>query len=427
MQCVFVLDKNKQPLMTCHPARARQMLREGKAAIFRKYPFTIILKEREGGITQSLQVKIDPGSKTTGIAVVAVFKRGKCVIWAAELSHRGQQIRNALLSRKQSRRSRRSRKTRYRQARFLNRRKPQGWLPPSLQSRVHNIWTWVKRLNGFTPITNLALELTRFDTQKMQNPEINGIEYQQGELIGYEVREYLLEKWGHKCAYCGVEHVPLQVEHIIPKDRGGSDRVSNLTIACRVCNQKKGNRTAAEFGYPYIEAQAKKSLKDAAAMNSTRWALLEQLKLTGIPIEIGNGAQTKFNRIQQNYSKRHWLDAVCIGESGRDVFVQPTLSPLLIAAKGHGTRQRCRPDAYGFPKSHAPSLKKFREFQTGDIVKAVIPTGKFSGTHIGRIAIRYRPRFRLNGFDVHPKYLKKIHNADGYEYQKGETSASLSA
>src|SRR5688572_19407063 len=111
MQRVLVLDKNKQALMPCHPARARELLREGKAVVFRKFAFTIILQEREGGESQPIAVKIDPGSKTTGIALVADFKRGKCVIWAAELIHRGQQIRDALLGRRQVRRSRRNRKT----------------------------------------------------------------------------------------------------------------------------------------------------------------------------------------------------------------------------------------------------------------------------------------------------------------------------
>lgn len=416
MQRVLVVDKNKQPLMPCHPARARELLKKGKAAVFRKYPYTIILKEREGGETQPVQVKIDPGSKTSGIAMVANFKRGLRVIWVAELTHRGQQIRNALLSRSQLRRGRRNRKTRYRQPRFLNRRRKQGWLPPSLKSRVHNIWTWLKRLNKFTPITHLTIEVTRFDTQKLQNPEISGIEYQQGTLQGYEVRECLLEKWGHKCAYCGAVDVPLQVEHIRPKTRGGSKRISNLTMACEVCNQKKGNRTAAEFGYPHIEAQAKKPLKDAAAINATRWALLEQLKLTGLPIETGTGGRTKFNRIKQGYPKTHWLDAVCVGESGHDVFVHPDLSPLLIKATGHGRRQRCRPNKYGFLKAHAPNAKMFQGFQTGDIVKAIVPRGKAQGTHIGRVAIRYRPWFRLNGFDIHPKYMHTIHQADGYQY-----------
>src|SRR5690606_27363916 len=145
-QRVLVLDRNREPLMPCHPARARQLLREGKAAVFRRYPFTIILKGREGGDAQPVVFKADPGSRTTGVALVADCQRGKRVVWAAELTHRGGQIRDALLSRRQLRRSRRNRKTRYRPARFDNRRRPEGWLAPSLRSRVHNILTWANRL-----------------------------------------------------------------------------------------------------------------------------------------------------------------------------------------------------------------------------------------------------------------------------------------
>ncbi|MEO0596436.1 MAG: RNA-guided endonuclease IscB, partial [Chloroflexota bacterium] len=265
MKYVFVVDKNKEPLMPCHPARARELLKKGKAAVFRHYPFTIILLEREGGDTQETQVKVDPGSKTSGLAIVANFKRGLRCIWAGELTHRGQQIRDNLLKRRQLRRGRRSRKTRYRQPRFENRRRPKGWLAPSLKSRVDNVLTWVQRLMRFVPVTHLAQELVRFDTQAMQNPEISGVAYQQGALMGYEVREYLLEKWGRTCAYCGIKDVPLEIEHIIPKSREGSNRVNNLTLACHACNQDKGNQTASEYGFPEIQAQAKKPLRDASA------------------------------------------------------------------------------------------------------------------------------------------------------------------
>ncbi|MDQ7024883.1 MAG: RNA-guided endonuclease IscB [Anaerolineae bacterium] len=421
MQRVLVIDKNKQPLMPCHPARARHLLKQGKAAVFRKYPFTIILKDREGGDTQAVQVKIDPGSKTTGIAIVANFKRGLRAIWVAELTHRGQQIRDALLKRRQLRRGRRSRKTRYRKPRFLNRRRPKGWLAPSLKSRVRNIWTWLKRLNRFVPITNLAMELTRFDTQKMENPEISGIEYQQGTLQGYEVREYLLEKWGHKCAYCGAVHAPLQVEHIRPKSRGGSNRISNLTLACADCNQQKGNRTAAEFGYPNIQTQAKKPLKDAAAMNATRWALFRQMELTGLPIETGTGGQTKFNRNQQDYPKKHWLDAVCVGKSGQHVFVHLGLSPLIISASGRSSRQMCRVDKYGFPRTKAKQFKRVKGFQTGDMVKAIVANGKKTGTYVGRVAVRASGSFNIKTAQgtiqgISYKYCQPQHRSDGYAY-----------
>ena len=305
MQRVLVIDKNKQPLMPCHPARARELLNKKRARVFHKYPFTIQIMDREDSNLQSIAIKIDPGSCTTGIAMVADFKRGKVVIWAAELRHRGQQIRDALLRRKQLRSSRRSRKLRYRPARFSNRRRPDGWLPPSLQSRIENIMTWVSRLSRVTPMDNISQELARFDAQLMQNPEISGIEYQQGELYGYEVREYLLEKWERKCAYCAISNIPLEIEHIIPKSRGGSDRMSNLTLACNRCNTKKGNQTASEFGYPHIQAKAKQPLKNAAAMNSTRWALYKRLKLTGPTVEVSTGGRTKYNRIKQDYPKSH--------------------------------------------------------------------------------------------------------------------------
>jgi len=286
---VFVLDTNRQPLAPCSPRRAKLLLKNRKAAVFHRVPFTLILKRAvENPVLPEHRLKIDPGSKTTGLALLS----GSAVIWAAEVTHRGQRIKDALATRRALRRNRRHRKTRYRQPRFLNRIRPADWLPPSLASRVANIMTWVTRLSRVCPITALSQELVRFDTQLMQNAEVSGVAYQQGELAGYECREYLLEKWGRTCAYCQKTGIPLQVEHIQPTARGGSDRVSNLTLACQPCNQKKGNQTAAEFGFPTIQVQAKVSLTDAAAVNSTRWALYRALCETGLPVEVGTGGRT---------------------------------------------------------------------------------------------------------------------------------------
>src|SRR3972149_7964206 len=145
MQRVLVLDKNELPLMPCQPAHARQLLRDGKAAVYRRYPFTIILKEREGGDVQPIAFKIDPGSHQAGIALVADGQRGKRVIWAAVLEHRGHIVSQKLANRRTLRRGRRNRKTRYRPARFNNRRKLEGWLPPSNISRIGNIQPRLKR------------------------------------------------------------------------------------------------------------------------------------------------------------------------------------------------------------------------------------------------------------------------------------------
>jgi 5-methylcytosine-specific restriction endonuclease McrA len=420
MQRIFVLGADGQPLDPCHPARARQLLRAGRAAIYRRFPFTLILKERLAGesVVHKHVIKIDPGARTTGLAVVNDAGR---VVWAGELEHRGFAIRDHLLARRHVRRSRRFRHCRYRPARFNNRRKPKGWIPPSLMSRVANVATWVSRLRRVAPTTSLAMELVKFDTQAIVNPEISGVEYQHGTLYGSEVREYLLEKWGRTCAYCGERNVPLQIEHLIPTSRGGSDRVSNLTLACGKCNQRKGNQTAMEFGYPHLQVQARQPLKDAAAMNTTRWVLYRQLRDTGLPIEVGTGGRTKFNRVSLGLPKAHWIDAACVGKSGASVRVDVTLKPLAIRATGHGSRQMCRMDKYGFPRTGPKQVRRGHGFRTGDIVRAIVPSGKNRGTHISRVAVRATGRFdittRKRGVQsIGWQYCHLLQYADGYAY-----------
>ncbi len=423
MQFVCVLDRNRKPLDPCHPARARKLLRSGQAAVFRRYPFTIILKERtlEESQVQEYRVKIDPGSRTTGMAVVREMDRR--VVWAGEIRHRGQAIRDALASRRAIRRGRRNRRCRYRPARFNNRPRPKGWLPPSLESRLANVETWCKRLGRLVPVTAFSVELVKFDTQLMQNPEISGIEYQQGELLGYEVREYLLEKWGRKCAYCGATDAPLEIEHILPKTRGGSNRTSNLTLACRTCNEKKGQKTAAEFGYPEIQAKALQPLKDAAAVNATRWELWRRLSDWGIPVECGSGGRTKFNRIRLNLPKEHWLDAACVGLSGEQVFVPAGLEALAIKATGHGSRQMCRMDRYGFPRTSAKTTKPVHGFRTGDMVVATVPRGKYAGVHVGKVAVRASGSFNIitgggTVQGIRHKHCRVLSRRDGYSYSE---------
>lgn len=401
MNRVFVLDHEKQPLMPCHPARARELLTAGKAAVFRTAPFTIILKERVGGDVQPIELKADPGSKTTGIALVGKFQRGDTVLWAANLEHRGQAIRDGLESRASLRRTRRNRKTRYRAARFDNRRRPAGWLPPSLQSRVDNVAAWLKKLIFRAPVSECHVETVRFDTHAIVNPEVSGVGYQQGTLAGYEVREYLLEKWGRTCAYCGKRDTPLEIDHIRPKSAGGSDRVSNLTIACHPCNQNKNNTPVETFvkdpvKLAKLKTQARAPLKDAAAVNATRYAIGNAIRAFGLPTSFWSGGRTKFNRTAQGYAKDHWLDAVCVGESGAKVTIPAGMKPLCIKATGRGTRQTVRTDRYGFPRNGAGRVKRVEGFQTGDLVRLRQPRGKYAGQHVGRLAgIRADGRFDI--------------------------------
>ncbi len=229
---VFVLDKDRRPLDPCHPARARKLLNAGRAAVFRRFPFTIILKDRElaNSVVHPHRVKFDPGSRTTGVALLN--DDTSTVVFGAEIEHRGAQIHLRMTARASLRRARRNRKTRYRAPQFLNRNpapcivcdknarhghktcrlhagvRPETpaaprRLPPSLESRVANVETWARRLIRLAPVAAISMELVRFDLQNLENPEIQGVEYQQGELAGYEVKEYLLLKFGHQCAYCG--------------------------------------------------------------------------------------------------------------------------------------------------------------------------------------------------------------------------------
>jgi 5-methylcytosine-specific restriction endonuclease McrA len=292
---VFVLDKHKKPLMPCTPKKARLLLSRRRAVVHRRSPLVIRLKDRrlEESVVQPLVLKIDPGSKTSGMAVARVEEtpQGEVhhAVHLAEIGHRGVEVHEAMGTRARARRRRRSAHLRYRPARFANRARPEGWLPPSLRSRIGNVLSWARRYGRWTPITRLEVERVKFDLQLLQNPEIAGIEYQRGELAGWELRAYLLEKFQHRCAYCHTGDVPFEIDHQLPRSRGGSHRASNLVLSCHACNLAKGNQTAAEFGHPEVEAQAKTPLKDAAAVNETRYALVRALGAIGLPISTWSG------------------------------------------------------------------------------------------------------------------------------------------
>jgi 5-methylcytosine-specific restriction endonuclease McrA len=353
-------------------------------------------------------------------------------VWGANLSHRGAAIRANLDRRRCLRRGRRGRKTRYRQARFDNRtrRATSGgkWLAPSIKSRVDNVVVWYGRLNRLALIGEAHIETIRFDMQKMANPEIAGVEYQQGTLAGYELREYLLEKFGRACAYCGKQGVPLQIEHIQPKALGGSDRASNLAIACRPCNEKKAAQPIETFLatkpdlLKKIKVQSKAPLRDAAAVNSARYALGNEIKAFGLRTSFWSGGRTKFNRTAQGYEKDHWIDAACVGETGAAVYIPPGFKPLPVKATGRGSHQTVRTDPYGFPRNGAGRCKRVFGFQTGDRVRLAQPSGKYAGTHTGRLAgIRADGRFDLKSKDQKItsgyKNFSLIQRGDGYEYK----------
>ncbi|AOX00665.1 HNH endonuclease [Moorena producens PAL-8-15-08-1] len=421
---VFIIDQNQNPLNPVRPKRARQLLEQGKASVFRRYPFTLILKR---AINQPnihpLTIKIDPGSRYTGFALLD----GSNVIWLGELEHRAQKIKSELDKRRAVRRSRRYRKTRYRKARFLNRKRPEGWLAPSLNHRVLTVETWLNRLIRFAPVKGIAIESVKFDMQKMVNPDISSEEYQQGTLHGYEVKEYLLEKWSRKCTYCGKKDIPLQIEHIKPKSRGGTNRISNLCLACQKCNHKKGNKPIEDYlkNQPSlllkIKAQAQKPLKDAAAVNATRKAIVKMAQtlncqgqpLCQIEVTTATGGQTKYHRCRLGLPKQHSIDAACVGDLEKLEF--RTSQALLIKSTGQITKRMCRMNKFGFPCSQ-PRRRYNHDWKTGDIGKTV----KNGITYVGKIVVQNQRRFEIrigkqrigNTFEC----LVRLHKQDGYQY-----------
>jgi 5-methylcytosine-specific restriction endonuclease McrA len=426
---VYVLDKQGHPLMPCSEKRARLLLERGRARVHRQMPFVIRLTDRlqSESQTQPLSIKIDPGSKFTGIAVVRQQHKQVFVLSLIELVHRGAMIKKALLQRAGYRRRRRSQNLRYRAPRFNNRTRKAGWLAPSLQHRVDTTMSWVTRLRRWAPVTDLVVERVKFDMQLMQNPEISGVEYQQGALQGYEVREYLLEKWGRKCMYCNTPNVPLQIEHILARANGGSNRSSNLGLACDPCNQRKGKLLIDVFLkkkpelLKLILAKTKTTLRDAAAVNATRNSLFEMLLMTGLPVEAGTGGQTKFNRRTYSVPKTHALDAVCVGElEGVHGWEKPILS---IKAMGRGDYQRTRICASGFPRGYLTCQKRHFGFQTGDMVKATVTTGKKIGEYQGRVAVRATGRFNIQLLigvvqGIGHRNCVLVQRADGYSYHQ---------
>ncbi len=234
-----------------------------------------------------------------------------------------------------------------------------------------------------------------------------------------------MEKWKRACSYCGITEVPLQVEHIQPKANGGSNRISNLCLACQPCNQKKGTNPVEEFLKKKPEilkkvlSQSKAPLKDAAAVNSTRWALYNALKKTGLEVKTGSGGRTKYNRSLLGIPKTHALDALCVGEVHK--VTRWNLCTLLVKSMGRGEYQRTRVTSSGFPRGYLLRQKSVYGFQTGDVVKAVVKKGKKVGVYQGRVAIRATGSFNIQTKTgvvqgISHKCCTLVQRNDGYLY-----------
>lgn len=302
---VYVLNKHGKPLMPCKPAKARHLLKDGKAKVVKTEPFTIQLLYGSSGYTQPITLGIDAGGKHIGISASS----DKSELYAADVELRNDITEN-LSTRRQNRRNRRNRKTRYRKSRFLNRvkSKNKGWLAPSVENKIQTHLKVIREVHKILPISKVIVETASFDIQKIQNPNISGMEYQEGNQLDFwNVREYVLWRDDHKCQYCHGKSGDkiLNVHHIESRKTGGN-APNNLVTLCETCHKKYHQ------GEINLNIKRGQSFRDAAFMSIMRWAFYDRLKMLYPNIQMTFGYLTKNKRIQLGLPKEHYIDAYCI-------------------------------------------------------------------------------------------------------------------
>ena len=422
---VFVLDRSKKPLNMITNAEARILIRKKLAVIHKIYPFTIRLRDNSCvSKDKSYTVKLDPGSKHTGVAIT---DDKNSVVMLAEIEHRGHLIKKDLDSRRAVRKSRRQRKTRYRPARFLNRTKPEGWLAPSVKSRANNVINFVKKYKKLLNINKVMIENVSFDTAQMTaGTNLVGTTYQQGNLYQQKLRNFIFNRSNNKCVYCGAKAT--EIDHIVARANGGTNSTYNLAASCRTCNQMKSNLTLKDFGKlvgkDFSHLKPRKLPKNAAIVQSSRSYMVKEITKLVSDTTTYDAWMTKYNRDSLGLPKEHSYDALSVGEVPTK-FNFLTDKILQISAKGRGSRQMCLMDKYGFPRTSAKASKMVNGFQTGDIVKAVVTKGSKQGEYLGRVAVRSRGYFNIQtktqvvqgiGFE----YCHIVQRSDGYLYSYKE-------
>ena len=417
---VPVIDAEYRPLAPCSPRRARILVQQGKAHGRHRngvYYLTLHRTVPHQSI-QSSSLMVDPGKSLTGLAIARDDdQQNRTILFCATLRHRND-IQKRMTQRASFRRTRRDR-LRFRKPRFSNRRRPAGWLPPSLRSRLDNTLTWIYRLTGLVAVSEIHVETAQFDAQRLRNPEVHGKDYQQGPLYQTTLRAFVIHRDNSTCRYCGKKARPVELDHVIPRSLSGPNTPWNLVVACHKCNRRKDNKPLAEFlkrrpqRLADIEAQLQKPLASAAHMNVIIPALLNRLRQQGHHVTEHDAAQTAANRQTLNVEKDHHIDAAVLGEPATLRGIPSHI--LSIKAIGHGQRKRIMPDKSGTPRSqdwanycrlspaerrkiptpgHKNRRKRIDGIGTGDLVQIQHTSGTVRGhatTYRNRVSIGTKP------------------------------------
>lgn len=414
---VYVINKHGNPLMPCSPRKARILLKNKKAKVVKRTPFTIQLLYGSSGYKQPISLGVDTGTKHVGLSATTKNQ----VLLEAEVQLRTD-IQELLATRRQFRRSRRNRNTRYRKARFLNRKKPNGWLAPSIQHKVDSHIKLVKWVHSLLPITHITVEVAQFDTQKIKNPDIQGAAYQQGEQLGFwNVREYVLYRDGHTCQWCkGKSKDPVLNVHHIESRKTGGDSPSNLMTLCKTCHDMIHRE-----GLEHEIQRRFSSLKDASHMTVMRWFIWNGLKKVYPHANITYGYITKCIRIANGLPKSHMVDARCI--SGNPL-AKPSGTVYFLKFVRKNNRQLHKATILKGGKRKSNKAPRFvKGFQLFD---KVVYEGKECFI-FGRRSSGYFDLRLLDGTKVHAsaswKKLKRVEYASTLliERRKGDSSPTF--
>lgn len=383
---VFVKNMHGEALMPCKPQRARKLLKDKKAKIISYKPFTIQLLYGSSGYKQEVHLGVDLGAKHIGLAIVSEDK----VLAKGEIELRSD-TKSLLDKRRSYRENRRYRKTRYRQARFLNRRnKQKGWLPPSIESRINNTFMWIDKFESLLPKTELHIEVGKFDVQKMMNPDIQGEEYQQGETYGfYKDRYYVFARDKYTCQVCKKKNKILCTHHIIFRSHGGSDRVSNLIAVCTDCHTSENHKKGKVLYDWMLKKKKAPSYKEAPFMNALRFRVFK--KYPKAHITYGN--ITTPDRKSLGLEKTHYNDAIAITgvkniKSNTDNVFQIKQFRKKKRSLHEATARKGRKEPNITQKRNAKNTKCQGGFYLNDKVRAFGKVGFVSGFTTGGFYIK---------------------------------------
>lgn len=368
---VFVKNLKEQPLMPCSQKKARLLLKQKKAKIYSYNPFTIQLLYPTGEAVQECNLGIDSGTKYIGVAITSQNR----VLIKGEIELR-QDVKENLTTKRILRRSRRNRKTRYRKVRFLNRKRRNCWLPPSIQSKIDNQIFWINKFKSLLPNCNLIIEVGKFDTAKIINPNIEGVKYQQGNLYEYEnVKAYLIARENNKCQLCGKEYDGngWHIHHIKQRKDGGTNRSGNLALVHKQCHINFHNGSIKK------RLKKPKEYKETAFMNILRQQIFKRLNC-----EITYGSYTKVNREKIGLEKTHYNDAIAISgiqeikENCRDIFIIKQFRKKKRSLH-EATARKGRKEPNKEDKRNSKNTKYSNGFYLNDKVKIFGKIGWISG------------------------------------------------